>query len=1177
MQLKRLEIYGFKSFANKIEIEFDRGITGIVGPNGSGKSNIADAIRWSLGESNIRNIRGGQLSDVIFKGSKNKRSAGIAEVMIVFENDGEIDLNFKEISIQRRVFKTGESEFFINRTRCRLKDISELFADTGIGLGGISIITQTRVDEILKAKPEDRRIFFEETIGVTKYKNRKSETLNRMNDTDGNLIRAGDILAELETQLKPLAEQAKLTIKYNSLNEQRHRLRMIELDRKRRNFFEELNNQSQNLMSISENFTQLTTQLNIEEAKKERLHKENLDAEQKIFQQSESNEQIRQQLEKITNDISKLNERQSLGRNNYDQLIQRQKKLSSSLESAKKNLALLKRNLDEQHNEFQIKKSSLLATQKEFTELETLLKDQTKYQRECEQAISTLQQKLSAAKNEMLIIEHDLTAAEKNQRSITDDKSKLQAEIENLTQDQMSLTKLQESTTLEIEQISNSLNELKISLKAENDNSNNLQKNFDDLIKQRNSIESRLQILQRMQQNYEGFARAPKAILKSNEFWRKNIFGAVGELFIVPKKFATAIEIALGGNVQNIVTADEQTAKLAIEFLKREKLGRVTFLPLNRIVAPTNLFTVDAIGAIGFANSLIETENRFKLIADFLLSKTLIVDNFDNALLISKKYQVRIVTLDGELLNVGGSISGGSVKQSESNIFSRVGEIETLKTDLIAVNSKIDDLKSQLEISLMTINNLNTDIESKNKILNDLNVKSAENRAELNQIEKLIADKKIILNNLIDSVNKFETSISELHKRKKNNSDQIAAINFGFEKAQENFKRSKLELSKTEEQYKILSRQLNQLEIDCAIDEQKIFQLESQFNQLQNKISDDETQLKNFHVEEKTLLKNLSGDAVEIAKLNKEDELTRTRLAYGLELIKSLQESKLEILAAIAVSEKILRELNRKISMAKNQLHEIELTVSQLKILIADCEEKINSEFGIRNAEFKILEAEEILTAEEIAERINNLTVEIETIGAVNPNAPQEFEELNNRCEFLRKQLEDLQTAKKNLQVLVDEIDEKIISQFDSAFLKIQNFFAETFTKLFGGGKAQLELTNKDDILNTGVEIMVTLPQKKRQPLSMLSGGERALTVIALLFSFLKFKPSPFCILDEVDAPLDEANLIRFGGFLKEFSLNTQFIMITHRKTTMQFLDRIYGVTIDNDGVSKMLSIKLDE
>ena len=493
---------------------------------------------------------------------------------------------------------------------------------------------------------------------------------------------------------------------------------------------------------------------------------------------------------------------------------------------------------------------------------------------------------------------------------------------------------------------------------------------------------------------------------------------------------------------------------------------------------------------------------------------------------------------------------------------------------MISGQESLSRIENQRETSNNKLQSLKIEIDDLNKKLNELDVKSAEYRITGKQLEKAINEKQNELNKLKNSLIGQSQSIAELQEQRQNYIEIIDSLNNDLETSKTQLNTTSTEVTEIKNKSENLSKKLKKMEIDNAVNEQKIIRTENQFELLQSKIANDESTLKNLHTEEKTLIKNLSDNAIALAKLTKENDLTQTRLEHGQKQVKFMYATKMEKQAESVNSEKVLRDLNRQVTSAKNQLHNIELVISQLQMKITDCEEKICAESGSNNEK---LATKSDLSEEEIKKRLSAIESELVNIGTINPNAPQEYEELNKRHIFLNRQLDDLNKAKENLQALITEMDEKIIAQFLDAFQKIQVFFSEIFVKLFGGGVAQLELTDKDDILNTGVEIMVTLPKKRRQSLSMLSGGERALTVIALLFSFLKYKPSPFCILDEVDAPLDESNLVRFGEFLREFSKNTQFILITHRKTTMEFLDRIYGITVEEAGVSKVLSVSLTD
>ena len=1167
MQLKRLEMYGFKSFADKIDIEFDQSLTGIVGPNGSGKSNIADAVRWVLGEQNARTIRAAKIEDIIFKGTSARRALGTAQVTLTFENDGNSSIDFKEIAVTRRIFRTGESEFFINNSRCRLKDIAELFADTGIGLNGISIINQSRVDDILRSKPEERRSFFEEAIGVMKYRNHRRETLNKLEDTKINLLRVADIINEIETQLQPLKIQAQRTLKYNNLYSQYKNLKFTQLQQKQKILLEELKALSRERRLTGDRIIELQTSQSEQQVENERLNQELIETEHQLYIQSEQNEKLRSTLDANLNEMSKLKERQQQNKYNHSQLEKREIELSERIEATGREIDELNNDLQKQRNELKSKQDRRFKIQGEFDETEQARQSQVKKRRELEDAVKPLQNKLIEEQKKLLITEHDLTAHEREEQSNSLAVKELQTALEGISNERAELQIRQESIKAKTDEITAAQNILIQSRSEISKTLEQFRQEYYNLNQKIQILTARLQFLKKIQNNYEGFAKAPKMILMSKENWRAGICGAVGELLKVPKEFAYAIEIALGGNLQNIVTEDEQTAKSAIAFLKRGKLGRATFLPLSNIEPAPKLNEIAEKGVIGFADTLVETQTKFAKVASFLLSRTLVVDDIDNALAISKRHRVKIVTLGGEVLNIGGSISGGSTRQAESGIFSRAGEIEQLTSELTTLSIKAEDFNHKWAAADKEISSINQKLENQSAKLNQLNIEDAEIRTTDKQLSKAFDEKQANLTHLKNTLKQQSQSINDLQRQCDFYADEIEQTNSQIQVINRQLEEQRPISEKLEAQAKALTQDLREMEIENAGTVQQIKWNEKQIDQLHHNQQKAETELKTCGDDKNNLTKNLSADAVAINNLTKELETLKTTFSYGQDKYKQLYALKMERLASLAESEKALKELTRLISTAQNKFRGLELDGAKLNMSINDNETKLQEFNGAEELDFN---------EDEIIRQLQEISSEIEQLGAVNPNAPQEFAELNKRREFLKRQLDDLNTAKSNLNSIIKETDEKISEQFLAAFDKIKVYFAEMFTKLFDGGSAQLTLTDKDDALNSGIEISAALPKKKKQPLSALSGGERALTVLALLFAFIKFRSPPFCILDEVDAPLDEANLLKFGGFLRKFAAQTQFIIITHRKLTMEAVSKIYGITLEQGGVSKILSLKLD-
>ena len=997
MQLKRLEAYGFKSFADKITIDFDAGITAIVGPNGSGKSNITDAIRWVLGEQNVRNLRGARAEDIIFTGSAARKALGLAEVSLFFANDGTLPVDFREVVVTRRLYRSGESEFFINRARCRLKDIYNLFADTGIGHDSMSIIGQNRIDDILNSKPEERRLFFEETAGITKYRSRKRETVRRLTDTEGNLVRVQDIIREIENQLEPLAQQAERTRIYNGLAEEQKKCRLTQLaqDYGRESKRQQDNNEK--LQQKREEALAAEAEVNKAEARRQELNHKLIELEKSMQAQAGESEKIRQKMEATSREIATLEERQEQSASAKERILARRQELSSSLARNVAELATL--TAEEKQKQADLKLAG------------ELLQKERERAASYKGLIASRQQEVNQAREGVLVAQRKL-----------------------------------------------------------------------------NSLQQEQAMLERMQLAYEGFGKAPKAVLKAREPWRKGVAGAVAELIDVPAQYVTAIEVALGSAQQNLVTRDTETAKAAIAFLKQQRLGRVTFLPLSTIVqrtAPEVQVTGEP-GVIGWGSSLVKVEDNYRKVADFLLARTLVVDTLDHALALARKHnqKLRIVTLTGELLNPGGSLSGGGKGHQEAGFLNRSAEIEALGEKILQAQQRAEEAEKGLASVQQLLDEARQDAEELSGLIHEREIKEA--------------------------VLKQETLRSR---------DKLDAC-----------------------------REAKEREEKALLDNEQ---------------------------EEKELAEGLEASLRRLQELNKQQQSWQRSYDKSQDQHEILYRERMEMLEENQELEKAAQKAARSHHQVQEEIHKLELIGAKLEMVLSEWQESIFSEYGLTPERA----AEEALDMEPgaLKKRLQELNQQIRDLGPVNPNALQEHEELSKRHSFMEKQAGDLVEAKDNLEKILTEMDEAMSRQFKDAFAQIQIYFREIFVRLFGGGEAELRLTDEEDVLNAGVEILVTLPQKKRQNMSALSGGERALTVIALLFSFLRYKPSPFSVLDEIDAPLDEANVVRFGKFLQEFAEETQFIVVTHRKGTMEAVDTMYGVTIEDAGVSRILSVKLDD
>ena len=997
LQLKKLEAYGFKSFADKIEVDFDKGITAIVGPNGSGKSNISDAIKWVLGEQNVRNIRGVKAEDVIFAGSESRRPMGVAEVSLYFDNDGTLPIDFNEVVVTRRLFRSGESEFYINKSRCRLKDIVNLFADSGIGHDSMGIISQNKMDEILNARPEEKRLFFEEAAGISKYRSRKREAMRKLEDTEGNLQRVHDILGEIENQLGPLEAGAAKARHYQELQEELSELNLAGLYQQyeqlqiRHGEFEHRMQEKRDQEQAANTARQLI------ESRTSQLDVELLALEKNLEQLSKNRQEIHQAIEEADSRIKVLEERRRQGkasRQRYQQQIRQQQ---AAIAEAGENVSGL-----------------------ELAEKSARAKKQA------------VEQEIADKRQRAKVLRQSLTELRQQGQGLSQQKQKIQAVIQ--------------------------------------------------------SAEGRLQVLERLQNSYEGFGRAVKAVLKTQQAWKAGVCGAVAELLDVPGKYVLAIETALGGGLQNIVTKDTDTAKAAIAMLKADKLGRATFLPLSSIVVRPNReqLPTGAKGVIGWAHEVVKAEAAYSKVAEFLLGRTLVVDTLENALSLNRQMgqRLRIVTLEGELLAPGGALTGGSQHHKESSFLNRREEIAKLRDELKAKKNQGEELAKKL----------------------------AQLQEQYEQLD---------------------------------------------EEAEE------------------LSHATSQLEMDKAVLEQQLLRAKEQILLRQREIQRYQAAIENQNAELASMEQELAESMQEIAELMEVCQHQQKAYAKADEEHRNVYQQRLARMAEKKNNDKEIREAGSRLQAIQNQLHQIELEAAKIDYELEQCQAKMLSDYGL--VPERAAEKAQNLEPGELKKALQNLDKELKKLGSVNPNAPREYEELQKRHEFLAGNAEDLAKAKQDLLQLIEQMEGVMTKQFGEAFLKINEYFGDIFVKLFGGGQAGIQLTDKENILESGVNIMVTVPGKKMQNLSVLSGGERALTVVALLFSFLKYRPAPFSVLDEIDAPLDEANIGRFGKFIREYAEKTQFIMVTHRKGTMEAADTMYGVTIEDAGVSKILSVKLED
>ena len=1179
LQLKRLETYGFKSFADKIEIDFDKGITAIVGPNGSGKSNITDAIRWVLGEQNVRNLRGTKAEDIIFTGSAARRALGVAEVSLVFDNDGTLPVDFKEVVITRRLFRSGESEFYINKGRCRLKDIYNLFADTGLGHDGMSIIGQNKIDEILNSKPEERRLFFEETAGITKYRNRKRESVRKLEDTEKNLVRVTDILQEIDNQLEPLAASAAKTREYNELQEDYKNCRLTEIHHKYTKLSETAAKQAGELQDSQDQVTAAETSVRLTELRKEELGKEILDLDHSLQELAEKNNALRDKIEGASSEIQVLEERGRQSKAAKERILAQRAALEKEADTARQELGQLAADKEQRAVELSGAEENLAKQKEASAALAQKLREQRELCSGLDSQREALTKKLMEKQNELLLIERDI-------ENSTADRESRETEAQTAATGLAALeAELQEQTTA-LEQAAQEQAGQEADREAGRTQLQQAETKAariqEERVKNRQELhaaDSKLQFLRNMQQSYEGFGRAAKAVLKSQATWAGGVCGAVAELLQVPQQYITAIETALGSSQQNVVTEDTNTAKAAIAFLKKERLGRVTFLPLQSIVVRTvsNGPERQDTGVIGYANEIVGTDAKYKKIADFLLSRTLVVDTLDHALALAKKhgYRLRIVTLEGELLNPGGSLSGGSQQHREASFLNRGGEISALEqktAELSAAEKRLEQEQMTAATARQAAADQLTKVE---QMLQALAVRSAELRVARERLQAEKSEKAVQLDQLQKLAAEFQQSFAKAQEQRVAAARQVRELETEQAALQAKVDEAREVFADLDQDADDLGKYINDCEVNRTVLEQELLRSQERALLKQRELEKAQEGAARTVEEEKALENGREESQQRLQSLRAENEEWQGLYDAGQKEHKDVYAKRMAKLVESQNNDQAARDAARKLSSLQNRLHQLELAASQVKFSLEQCAEQLLADYGLTPE--RAAECALELSPAAVRQHMQTLEKKMADLGPVNPNAVQEYEELSKRSEFMQKQSRDLIAAKDNLLDILREMDITMTKQFKEAFQKINTYFGEIFVKLFGGGEARILLTDEANVLEAGVEIEVQLPEKKRQNLSALSGGERALTVIALLFSFLRYRPSPFSVLDEIDAPLDEANISRFGSFLRDYAAQTQFIIVTHRKGTMEAADAMYGVTIEDAGVSKILSVRLNE
>lgn len=1181
MYLKSIEVQGFKSFANKINFQFHNGITGIVGPNGSGKSNVADAVRWVLGEQRIKQLRGSSMQDVIFAGTELRKPLSYAYVAITLDNsDRQLALDFDEVTVARRLYRSGESEYLLNGAPCRLKSINELFYDTGIGKEGYSIIGQGQIDAILSGKPEERRELFDEAAGIVKFKRRKLASEKKLEEERNNLVRVSDILGELEKQVGPLerqSEKAKIYLK------KKEELKILDVN----SFLLENAAVKEELGNTETNLKNTTSELETVNDRFENIKIEYEETNSRIEELERTIEEERNALseanvirERLNRQIDVLNEQIKACKGNEEHLDNRKSSVSGELDEKLKeeeSAAGKKQSIDEEIALVKEKKASVEDDLKGIQGTIETINDEV--ERLSKGIIDALQERanikskgerLKTLKEQTDIRKAELTgkivSAKTDEARNNDEISRLEEQFEGITAkiDEMNKLKAQNETAVA---------DMKAKL-VELDN------RLRDLQVEYHKDKSTYEALSNITERYEGYGGSVKKVMEQKDT-NPGIIGVVADIISAEKKYEIAIETALGGNIQNIVTDDENTAKKMIGFLKREKAGRATFLPLTSIENTQEFKTpevLDEAGVLGLASKLVSTRKEYANVAKAMLGRIVVVDNVDNAVKIAKKYNygIRMVTLEGELLVPGGAISGGAFKNN-SNLLSRRREMDEIEKRMQEAIKSIDEINRNIDEIKSERNKLRVQIEQDNLKLQSMFIEQNTARINLSSAKSKQEESIADIDSLKEESVRIEKQIADIA------SEEAAieeALNESLAREQDNEDKIKLLQGELEVHHKSENDILALLR-EHEVEVEKIIQRGSFEEQNLNRIR---AERERFEAE----LKEITDEIGNSANLVKEREQQIEEIKATIEASYTSQNETGESLNAHIKLKDELNEKQKNFFNIREELSEtranldkekfrLETNLGKLKDSIQNQIDYMWNEYEITLRDAESLANPEMTDLSSMRKEAGNLRDEIKKLGDVNVNAIDEYKEVSERYIFLKTQHDDLVEAEKTLVGIIEELDHAMRKQFKEKFNAIEKEFDKVFKELFGGGHGTLELMEDQDILDAGIRIIAQPPGKKLQNMMQLSGGEKALTAIALLFAIQNLKPSPFCLLDEIEAALDESNVERFAKYLHKLTKHTQFIVITHRRGTMERADRLYGITMQEKGVSTLVSVNLVE
>lgn len=1179
MYLKRIEMQGFKSFADKTVLEFKPGITTVIGPNGSGKSNISDAIRWVLGEQSMKSLRGAKSEDIIFAGTQARKSLGFAEVSIVIDNnDNKLPIEYSEVTVTRKIYRSGETGYFINKVPCRLKDILELFMDTGIGKDGYSIIGQGKIDEILSNKSEDRRHIFEEAAGIVKYRTRKQESEKKLEQTKLNLLRINDILAEIEANIEPLKLQSDKAKQFLDLREE---LKSIEVGL----FIYNINTYKEKLEQLVKDEDIITSQKEAEDSKMEALQA--------------SKEELRQVVDDITAQIENM---QNIGFESSNKIEKINSEIGISNERIQNNNAN-KQRLEAEILEVKSRIEELKEEQKQKLEKKTNLTfNKEKFEKELaekEAELAELSKKLSAKELEIegkkQIVQNNIDkkyefAAEINTQDVNYEnlekhKKQLKNEIDSVISELDSTRYGKNEISKGFYDIESKRNiaveKLEKSVQAKEQNIQKLKQYEDEISKltyTQRMKQARHQFLIETEKEKEGYNKTVKSLLVAcdkDSNLNKGIHGVLANLISVEKEYETAIEMCLGQALQNVVTSTEQDAKKMIEYLRSNSLGRASFLPIASVQGKKLDKLTKMDGVIGIASDLVKCKKEYEQIILSLLGRTVVVEDMDTAIALAKKdkYSFRIVTLKGDIISSSGSISGGSVQTKTVNILGRSREIEDLEKELKKLEKQIADKTAEKEEYASSIGDSIEETAKLEKELQEIEIVYATEKQKMVAVEENITRLENRLAKLKEEVTQTEKQKEENRLLKEQKETEIQTLTQQIEELNKVIEEFALNNKDNQKYIDDLNFDITNLKISVTSFDESESSIEEMVERISQDIKNNEQSIENKN--QNILAINEENTKLEqtITEYNAQIEQIKQEVTNSGTKVEELKQERIAKNEKLVNTENEIQSQFSTLESLKEQIIKLDVKKTKLEQDLQQVVESLWNEYELTpNSTEEYQKPNNVATAQK---QVNSLRNKIKDLGSINIDSIEEYKKTKERYDFMSEQRLDLENTASKLRKIIGDMTTTMQNQFKEKFELINKNFNEVFTELFNGGKAELILENEENILECGIDIRVQPPGKKLQNMMLLSGGEKAFTAIALLFAILKINPAPFCILDEIEAALDDVNVYRFAEYLKKFCKQTQFLVITHRKGTMEAGDSVYGVTMEENGISKLLSIKL--